>query len=158
MRSSMNVKKMRHSIIDKNWTGSLVLALLLGSCVANAQSDTVAVRDAVLAMEKALTGNDTSALKQLLHPDLTFGHSNGWIQNKQQVIGDMASGYLRYISMQPESLSIEKGRKRAIVKEFVQVSGQRGGTPFQVRLFVLQEWIHTTKGWQLLVRQGAKQG
>lgn len=122
-----------------------------------AQSDTAEVREAVIAMEKALMGNDASALESMLHQELTFGHSNGWIQTKQQVIGDMNSGYLRYGSFQQESLSIVRSKKRAVVKEFVQVTGQRAGTPFNVRLFVLQEWVLTKNGWKLMIRQGAKQ-
>jgi hypothetical protein len=127
------------------------------SSSAMAQNDTTEVREAVVAMENALMGNDGSALEKLLHPELTFGHSNGWIQTKQQVIGDMNSGYLRYVSFQQESLSIMRSKKRAVVKEFVQVTGQRAGAPFNVRLFVLQEWVLTKQGWKLMIRQGAKQ-
>lgn len=136
----------------------LLCCVCFASSAATAQGDTTDVREAVVAMEKALMGNDASALERLLHPELTFAHSNGWVQTKQQVISDMNSGYLRYVSFQQESLSIQRSKKRAVVREFVQVTGQRAGAPFNVRLFVLQEWVLTRQGWQLMIRQGAKQG
>lgn len=135
----------------------ILFFFLISSPLLKAQEDTTTVLQAVQAVEKALTGNDSNALLKWLHPDLTFGHSNGWIQGRQQVIGDMVSGYLRYETMETESIAIDRKKNRAIVKAFVRVTGQRGGTPFTVRLFVLQEWVMTKKGWQLLVRQGAKQ-
>ena len=65
----------------------------------------------------------------LLHKGLVFGHSNGWVQKKGDVIADMENGSLSYRSFLPESLRIERMGKRAIVKEYVQVQGDRNGTP-----------------------------
>jgi len=157
MPSLQSAEGTQVSIIDMKRIIYILFFVLVASPALKAQEDTTEVLEAVQAVEKALTGNDSLALKKWLHPQLTFGHSNGWIQSKQQVIGDMVSGYLRYETMQRESLSIDRRKNRAIVKEFVVVTGQRGGTPFTVRLFILQQWVMTKKGWQLLVRQGAKQ-
>ncbi len=40
----------------------------------------------------------------------------------------------------------------------MEVTGNKGGTDFKIKLFVLQQWIKTKKGWQLWIRQSAKQG
>lgn len=124
---------------------------------ARAQHDTVSVKSAAEAMEQALMNGDSAALQGLLHPDLLFGHSNGWIQTKREVLRDMNSGYLKYNRFVPEALSVTLFRRRAIVKEYVTVTGAREQKPFEVRLFVLQEWVQTKNGWQLILRQGARQ-
>ena len=122
-----------------------------------AQSDTADVLRAVDQLEKALVSKDASVVEGLLHDELVFGHSNGWIQTKAEVIRDMNSGYLNYRSFERESLSITRMKDRALVKAFVKVEGERNQVLFQVRLFVLQEWVKQKSGWRLLVRQGAKQ-
>lgn len=123
----------------------------------SAQKDTAAVKVAVEKMEQALVGNDSAALVHLLHEDLVFGHSNGWIQTKVNVIGDMRSGYLKYTAFQTESLAIETFRDRAVVKAYAKVTGEREAKPFEVRLFIIQEWVKSRRGWQLILRQGARQ-
>ncbi|MFM7837968.1 MAG: nuclear transport factor 2 family protein [Chitinophagaceae bacterium] len=124
---------------------------------ALAQADTADVLRAVDQLEKALVAKDAPAVEALLHEEVYFGHSNGWVQTKSEVIRDMNSGYLNYRSFDRESLTITRMNNRALVKAFVKVEGDRNQVPFQVRLFVLQEWVKQKGGWRLVVRQGAKQ-
>ena len=131
--------------------------LLLTYTALNAQ-DTVAVKQAVDRLEKALVEKDSAVVKSLLHNKALFGHSNGWVQNKEEVIRDMNSGYLRYQMIERQSISIKVDGKFAVLKEWMEVTGNKGGTDFRVKLFVLQQWIKTKKGWQLWIRQSAKQG
>jgi hypothetical protein len=124
--------------------------------VLNAQ-DTTAVKQVVDRFEEALVKKDSAAIKKLLHKKALFGHSNGWVQNKDEVIRDMSSGYLVYKKIDQQSVSISIDDKYAVVKEWMEVTGNKGGTDFTIKLFVLQQWIKTKKGWQLWIRQSAKQ-
>ena len=125
-----------------------------GSLIAQ---DTTAVKLAVDRLEKALVEKDSAVVKSLLHNKALFGHSNGWVQNKDEVIRDMNSGYLRYMVIDRQSISIKVDGKFAVLKEWMEVTGNKGGTDFKTKLFVLQQWIKTKKGWQLWIRQSAKQ-
>jgi hypothetical protein len=133
----------------------LLLCISYASFAAQAQ-DTTAVKDAVDRLQRSLVGNDTMALKQLLHKDLRFGHSNGWVQTKRAAIEDMKNGSLVYDAINRQTLEIEMLDKAAYVKERLEVRGRRNGTEFNLRIFVLQRWVKTKKGWQLLMRQSAK--
>ena len=126
-----------------------------GSLIAQ---DTTAVKLAVDRLEKALVEKDSSVVKSLLHNKALFGHSNGWVQNRDEVIRDMNSGYLRYQMIERQSVSIKVDGKFAVLKEWMEVTGNKGGIDFKVKLFVLQQWIKTKKGWQLWIRQSAKIG
>jgi hypothetical protein len=136
---------------------SMICFLLLCFLTAGAQ-DTTAVKLAVDRLQKALVERDTVVMKQLFHPDLQFGHSNGWVQTKRDAIEDARSGALVYRQFDRQSITIQMFNKRAVVKERMEVKGARNGTEFNIKLFVLQQWVKTKKGWQLMMRQSAKQG
>jgi Domain of unknown function (DUF4440) len=138
----------------KTW---FLILLVLFSQAINAQQDSSKVLQAVDQMEKALVAKDSVTLVKLLHPSMVFGHSNGWTQTKADVLNDMSRKFLIYEKMDRQSLSITINKKYAHVKERVVVEGNVNGTAFKLTLFVLQLWIETKKGWQLLSRQSAKQ-
>jgi hypothetical protein len=135
-----------------------LLFLLFFTYTALHAQDTAAVKQAVDRLEKALVEKDSAVVKSLLHNKALFGHSNGWVQSKDEVIRDMNSGYLRYVTIDRQSISIKVDGKFAVLKEWMEVTGIKDGTNFKIKLFVLQQWIRTKKGWQLWIRQSAKQG
>lgn len=135
---------------------TLILIATMMSFALRAQ-DTTAVLAAVNKLEKAFVEGDTATTRSMLHPDLAFGHSNGWVQDRDQVVADMGSGYLRYLVMDRHDLRIENHGDRAVVRERVSVKGTKEGKEFQVELFVMQLWEKGKKGWKLVLRQGAKQ-
>jgi hypothetical protein len=135
---------------------SFLFLLLVISLGVSAQ-DTTAVKAALDRLEMALVARDTMTMKQLMHMNLQFGHSNGWVQTKRDAIEDAKSGALVYGRFDRQSLTILSYGKTAVVREWVNVSGTRNGTEFNVKLFVMQHWVRTKKGWQLLFRQGARQ-
>ena len=135
---------------------TLILIAFSFSFVLRAQ-DTTAVLAAVNKLEKAFVDGDTITTKSLLHEALAFGHSNGWVQDRNAVVADMASGYLRYLSIDRHDLRIVTHGDRATVRERATVKGSKEGKDFQVELFVMQLWERDKKGWKMVLRQGAKQ-
>jgi Domain of unknown function (DUF4440) len=137
---------------------TLFLFVLFFTSTALQGQDTLGVKQAIDRLEKALVEKDSAEVNSLLHKKALFGHSNGWVQNKEEVIRDMNSGYLRYIVIDRQSISIKVDGKFAVLKEWMEVTGNKDGTDFKTKLFVLQQWIRTKSGWQLWIRQSAKQG
>lgn len=123
---------------------------------AKLKQDSTPVLKTLQSIEKALQAKDSVVLKSLLHADLVFGHSNGWTQSKQQVLEDMRTGYLVYEEIVPTAVSITMLKKRAFVKEKMQVKGKVNGTAFQLQLFMLAEFVKEGKQWQLVIRQSTK--
>jgi hypothetical protein len=133
-----------------------ILTLVFAQTVFAQKKDTAAVLAAVQKLEKALIGKDSATLNVLLHKDVAFGHSSGWVQTKKNVVDDMMSGFLDYKKIDENSVSIEVSKEKAIVKERVSVSGIRDGTAFELNLFIMQIWLQNKKGWQLFARQSTK--
>lgn len=123
-----------------------------------AQTDSVGLKNAMQQLDKALLQKDEKVLQAVLHKDLCYGHSNGWIQSKNDVLDDFKSGKLVYNKIENNSSAIIIITKDyATVKTNTNVEGQVNGTAFNLKLHIMQFWIKTKKGWQLIARQSAKQ-
>ena len=134
--------------------GFLVLFLVNNSF---AQVDSVGLKDAMQKLDKALLQKDENVLRSVLHKDLSFGHSNGWIQSRNDIMNDFKSGKLVYDKFGNNSSAIVSiSKKYATVKTNSNAEGKVNGTAFKLTLHVMQFWIKTKKGWQLIARQSAK--
>jgi len=134
----------------------IVLFLVTGSF---AQVDSVGLKNAMQQLDKALLQKDETVLRSVLHTDVSYGHSNGWIQSKSDILNDFTSGKLTYDKIENNSsVIITISKKYATVKTNTNAEGVVNGTPFNLKLHIMQFWIKTKKGWQLIARQSAKQG
>jgi hypothetical protein len=134
--------------------GSLVLFLFNSSF---AQIDSIGLKNAMQQLDKALLQKDETVLKSVLHKDLSYGHSNGWIQSKSDILNDFTSGKLTYNKIENNSSAIIVITKDyATVKTNTNAEGVVNGTAFKLTLHIMQFWIKTKKGWQLVARQSAK--
>ncbi len=106
--------------------------------------------------DKALIARDTVRLKELLDDEIGYGHSNGWIQTKRDLINDLYNGKLTYtkISTSEEKLVVED--KAATMRMTAEVEIVLNGSPMQFKLKVLQVWVKKKKHWVLFARQSVK--
>ena len=130
------------------------ILLLLISSFTFAQSSFL--KEAVAKLDKALVAKDTVVLKQLLHKDLTYGHSNGWIETKADVISDLVTGKLTYDKIESKDLKWTVTGNIATMRSATDVNYRMSDKSGELKLHVLQVWMKTNKGWQLLSRQSTK--
>jgi len=124
-----------------------------------AQVDSLGLKETMQKLDAALLQKNEMILTTVLHKDVSYGHSNGWIQSKSDILNDFKSGKLIYNKIENNSSSIVNiGKKYATVKTNTNAEGAVNGTAFKLTLHVMQFWIKTKKGWQLIARQSAKQG
>src|SRR5690349_6486355 len=114
------------------------------------------LKDAVSKLDKALVEKDTVTLKQLLHKNVTYGHSNGWVETKDDVLRDLASGKLVYYAFKSDSLAWQTEANWASVRSRTKVEVSMNGNRMEMNLHVLEVWLKTNKGWQLIARQSTK--
>ena len=136
----------------------LFLLFLLIANGSFAQVDSVGLKSAMQQLDKALLQKDEAVLRSVLHKDVSYGHSNGWIQNRSDILNDFNSGKLTYNKIENNSSAIVTiSKKYATVKTNTNAEGVVNGTAFNLKLHIMQFWIKTKKGWQLIARQSAKQ-
>ncbi len=137
----------------------IVIATILFfiSSLVNAQ-DTTGLRKTTALLNTALLAKDTTTLKQLIATKITYGHSNGWLQSKQDIISDFTTGKIVYkkIDVGEESFTINK--QAVAVRSITKVEGVVNGTAFSMNLQVLQVWKRIQKHWVLIARQSVKMG
>jgi hypothetical protein len=134
------------------------IALFFTGLITVAQIDSLGLKEAMQKLDKALMEKNETVLKQVLHKNVSFGHSNGWIQRKDDILGDFKSGKLTYNKIENRSTAIiDISKKWATIKITTNAEGVVNGNTFKLTLHVLQVWMNTKKGWQLYARQSAKQ-
>jgi hypothetical protein len=134
--------------------GFLILFLVNSSF---AQVDSVGLKEVMQKLDNALLQKDQNVLRSVLHSEVSYGHSNGWIQSKDDILNDFKSGKLIYNKIENNSSAIVKiSKKYATVRTNTNAEGSVNGTAFKLTLHVMQFWIKTKKGWQLIARQSSK--
>ena len=123
-----------------------------------AQIDSAGLKTAMQKLDRALLQKDENVLRSILHKDVSYGHSNGWIQSRSDIFNDFTSGKLTYNKIENNSSAIVTiSKKYATVKTNTNAEGVVNGTAFKLTLHIMQFWMKTKSGWQLIARQSAKQ-
>lgn len=105
--------------------------------------------------EWLISGNADS-LNVLLAPEVNYVHSNGWIQNRAEVLGDMKNGKLNYRSVVVEESSVNIFENTALVTGKGVFSGVMNGTAFSIKLLYTEVYVKTTGRWKLAGRHACK--
>ena len=104
----------------------------------------------------SLMQNNNSKILELFSDDVSFGHSNGWVQNYQDFKTDFESGKVKYQSVKQTELKEFKIKNRfANVRRIIAVKGLYQNEIFEMKLSVLEFWIKQKGIWKLWSRQSA---
>ncbi|WP_209331496.1 nuclear transport factor 2 family protein [Lunatimonas salinarum] len=137
----------------------LSLLLLFGvSMLGAAQGkDLLAVEKAISDLREAMLSGDAAALKAISSKNLTYGHSNGTIENQAAFVEALASGNNNFTQITLADQSVEVLGKIALVRHNLTGSTHnKGADPATVNLGVLLVWQKEGKNWKLLARQAFK--
>lgn len=106
-------------------------------------------------LDEALIRKDTAMLSELLHANLTMGHSNGWLETKTDLLQTLASGELTYKTILKSSgvTVFHQSDSLAVTRRNIDVNGLLQENTFEVQLNVLEVWLFENNRWQLLSRQ-----
>jgi len=135
----------------------LLFILFFGivAVASSAQDARMEVMMKMLSLRNSLIGKDSVALSGLLADDVTYGHTNGQIQTKSQLIRSVMSGEQDYKTIEPADMNIRFYDKTAIVTMRSKVKMIYQGKPLDIDMFVTLVWIKT-KDWKLEARQSVK--
>ena len=118
--------------------------------------DTVQLKKVTELFNNALLKKDTNLIKQLVLEQISYGHSNGWFQTKQDLITDFATGKIEYTKIEEGEKFFTKTKQAIAVRNISKVEGVVNGYVFSMSLQVLQVWKKVKKNWVLLARQSVK--
>ena len=134
----------------------LFIALFLNVFAAMAQTEEEKLVAAVKAFHQALVNGNTVSINQQTDKALSYGHSNGWVETKTELMRNLETGYMRYNSYREDSLQVLQNGNMANVRFVAEISATLKGSNGNFRLKVLEVWVRKGKRWLLFARQAVK--
>lgn len=137
----------------------LLATTLLASCVSTKQlsSEVTEVSTSQDQRFAITVAGDTAALRDYLHPDLLYIHSNGLEEDVDGHLLNIGGGKIDYQSFTPlQAVEIEVKGKLALVDGLVAVTGLYDSYEFTVNLRYTAIYQKTNEQWQLLRWQSTK--
>ena len=111
----------------------------------------------VKEFHQALVQKNIVSLNQQMDNALSYGHSNGWIQTKADVIKDFERGYISYQSFKEDSITVSMNDNMANVRFVADITATVNGTTVNnYHLRVLEVWAKKGKRWVLFARQAVR--
>ncbi|MBX2930803.1 MAG: hypothetical protein KF781_02515 [Chitinophagaceae bacterium] len=117
-------------------------------------------KDSILIKEsqnlhQMIVRNDIG-LKNKLDNALSYGHSNGWIENKEQMLQNLSSKYIVYNSIVEDSMQQHISKRIAYVRFVANFDVTLKSKQNIFRLKVVEVWKKKKGVWKLFVRQAVK--
>lgn len=133
------------------------ISLLLISVVGFAQtSEEEKLTATVKEFHQALVNKNTISINQQIDKALSYGHSNGWVETKADMIKDLETGYISYQGIKEDSIIIIMNEAMANVRFLGDYKATLKGAASNFRLRVLEVWVKKSKRWILFARQAVK--
>ena len=151
----MNADKMLRQK-TKSLKKLLVIALLLNVVFANGQSDEEKLSTTLKEFHQALVTKNTVSINQQTDRVLSYGHSNGWVETKTDMIKNLETGYNNYHSYKEDSLQVMINGNMANARFVADINVTLNGNTGSYHLKVLEVWVKKGKRWLLFARQAVK--
>jgi ketosteroid isomerase-like protein len=135
---------------------TMMLVPLVSQMAFSQSNDEKSVTQAVEALRKAMIDPDNNTLSGLAADDLSYGHSNGMIQDKTAFIEALTSGKSDFVTIELTEQTVKVVGNTAIVRHHFSATTNDGGKPGAVKLSILLIWQKQKGQWKLLARQAVK--
>ncbi|MDO8693598.1 MAG: nuclear transport factor 2 family protein [Sheuella sp.] len=135
------------------------LALLISvGANASAQQTEAGVAKAMDTLNAAIKSADPQQLDKIAIPDLTYGHSNGRLENKAQFIDALVQKRSVFKTIDISKQTIHMQGDTAVVRNHVSADTDPGakGTIVHVEIDVIYVWRFIAGEWKLIARQAYK--
>ena len=134
----------------------VTIVLLCWQMAGLAQTDEVKLTSTLKEFHQALVNKNKVSINQQTDKALSYGHSNGWVETKKELIEHLESGYMEYNSFREDSIKVEVNGNLAHARFIAEINATMGGKEFTFQLRVLEVWVKKGKRWVLFARQAVR--
>jgi len=135
----------------------LSFLMLFFAAVAFAQTkEEKAVAAAVENLRIAMIDGNKTALENAVSDSLSYGHSSGKVQGKQEFVDKIVTGQSDFVSITLTNQTIAVVDNTAIVRHRLNAVTNDNNKPGTVELDILLIFQKQHKHWLLLARQAVK--
>ncbi len=140
--------------------GPVLMAQTKTAGAPNAAKGSDAAEEAVLKAERdrfaAMHNADAAALEKLLAPELSYTHSNAAVQDKAAFIGDIKSGAIKYVSIEPSDMKAKIFGNMAVVTGGAAVHVIQNGNDLTFKIRYTNVHINRNGAWQMVAWEATR--
>jgi len=130
--------------------------LFFTSLMVVAQADEAKLATAIKEFHQELVKKNTVSINQQTDKALSYGHSNGWVETKTDMIKNLETGYINYHSYKEDSLLVIINGNMANARFVADINVTLNGKDGNYHLKVLEVWVRKGKRWLLFARQAVR--
>ena len=145
----------RRSIAASGLGGAAMLAAHRVILPAQAADEQMPA-ETVEAFRQAMIAGDHAAFDALCAAQLSYGHSTGKIQTKEEFIADATSGKAKWKALEFDNVRNTVAGPNAISRFTLNGELESDGKVAPIGIGVLMVWQKQGNAWKLLARQGFK--
>lgn len=148
MQGEVKLSKMRNLLT--------VLFIIVGFQCFSQPTVEEKITQTLKEFHQALVKKNTISINQQTDKALSYGHSNGLVENKTELIKNLETGYISYQAYKEDSVQVQLNANMANVRFIADVKATLNGTPATYRLKVLEVWVKKGNRWVLFARQAVR--
>ena len=134
----------------------LLLIFLTGTVAFAQNTGDQAVATATETLRKAMIDPDRATLERLVSPNLSYGHSNGLVEDRAAFMEALTSNKSDFVTIALSDQTIRVTGDIAVVRHKLVAQTANDGKPGSANLAVLLVWQKQQNNWVLLARQAVK--
>jgi hypothetical protein len=119
-------------------------------------ADEASVAQAIEALRKAFFGQEKTQLEALCADELSYGHSDGRVENKAQFINGVMTRKATLKSLTLSDHTITIVGTTAVARHTWASESETDGKATSTKIGVLQVWQKQDGAWKLLARQSVR--
>src|SRR5205814_2080877 len=123
--------------------------LFVSTVSAAAQKEEEKLISTMKEFHQALVQKNTVSINQQTEKSLSYGHSNGWVQNKNDIIKDFETGLISYQTYKEDSVQVSMSGNFANIRFVADINATLRGNAISNHLKVLEVWMKKGNRWLL---------
>ena len=131
-------------------------SLLLGRSAEAASADEGTLTKSIETLREGILKADKAKLDQVTASQISYGHSDGRVQNKAEFIDGVMNRKQVQKSLTFPELKVAVVGNAAIARHVYLGESELNGKQTNTRIGALQLWQKQDSGWKLIARQGFK--
>ena len=136
--------------------GLFTIALFFISLIVVGQTEEARLTTTIKEFHQSLVKKNTVSINQQTDKALSYGHSNGWVETKNDMIKNLETGYINYHSIKEDSLQVTVNGNMAHARFVGDYNATMNSNTNTFHLKVLEVWVRKGKRWLLFARQAVK--
>ncbi|MFV8464574.1 nuclear transport factor 2 family protein [Flavobacterium sp. LB1P62] len=116
----------------------------------------IAVASRVETLRQAMIDADVNNLTAVTSTALSYGHSDGHLENQSVFIGNIVSGASDFVTIEFQNQSIRVVGDVAIVRHTLAAHTRDSGVDKDIKIGIMLVWHKQKNKWLLIARQAFK--